>query len=164
MKVNKDRRDTVQIAKRLVDRFLFLIVANVTRKIRVGCASCSPRTSCKCCVHLPREERATRDVTFGSLYINLWVHSTCDVATMWQKIQREDKHVNRYVNFERDRFFTQKHLWEKVVSLSESFILRQAISNMQLFTFGLSLETDWNVTTIWHIMFGYNSLLTRWGW
>jgi hypothetical protein len=29
--------------------------------------SCSPHTSCKCCAHLPREERATRDVTFGPL-------------------------------------------------------------------------------------------------
>jgi hypothetical protein len=25
------------------------------------------RVSCKCCVHLPREQRATRDVTFGPL-------------------------------------------------------------------------------------------------
>jgi hypothetical protein len=25
--------------------------------------------SCKCCAHLPHEERATRDVTFGPLYI-----------------------------------------------------------------------------------------------
>jgi hypothetical protein len=27
----------------------------------------SPRASCKCCAHLPREERATRGVTFGRL-------------------------------------------------------------------------------------------------
>jgi hypothetical protein len=45
-------------------------LAHMSRKcyariIRVICASCSPRTSCKCCAHLPREERATRDVTFG---------------------------------------------------------------------------------------------------
>jgi hypothetical protein len=52
---------------------------NVTHKIRVRCASCSPRTSCKCCAHLPR---ATRDVTFGLLYnivivveeSTLWIH------------------------------------------------------------------------------------------
>jgi hypothetical protein len=36
-----------------------------TRKFRVRCASA--RVSCKCCAHLPREERATRDVTFGPL-------------------------------------------------------------------------------------------------
>jgi hypothetical protein len=41
--------------------------ANVSRKICVRCASCSPRTSCKCCAQLPREECATRDVTFGPL-------------------------------------------------------------------------------------------------
>jgi hypothetical protein len=45
-------------------------------QIRVRCASCSPRPSCKCCAHLPREERATRDVTFGPpLYRPLfWKH------------------------------------------------------------------------------------------
>jgi hypothetical protein len=42
---------------------------NVTRKIRVRrCVSCNPRTSCNCCAHLPREERATRNVTFGPLF------------------------------------------------------------------------------------------------
>jgi hypothetical protein len=29
----------------------------ITRGSRVRCASCSPRISCKCCAHLPREER-----------------------------------------------------------------------------------------------------------
>jgi hypothetical protein len=36
--------------------------ANVTRKIFVRCASCSPRI-----MHMLREERTTRDVTFGPL-------------------------------------------------------------------------------------------------
>jgi hypothetical protein len=48
---------------------------NATRKIRVRCVSCSPRTSCKRCALLAR---ATRDVTFGPLCISgtgsLWTH------------------------------------------------------------------------------------------
>jgi hypothetical protein len=41
----------------------------IWRKCYVRCASCSPRASCKCCVHLPREERATRDVTVVPLCV-----------------------------------------------------------------------------------------------
>jgi hypothetical protein len=35
------------------------------RQIHAGCAS-HPRIRCKCCAHLPREERATRDATWKS--------------------------------------------------------------------------------------------------
>jgi hypothetical protein len=38
------------------------------RQIHAGCAS-HPRIRRLCCAHLPRVERATRDVTFGPLYI-----------------------------------------------------------------------------------------------
>jgi hypothetical protein len=60
--------------------------ANVTRNICVRCASCtcSPRTSCKCCAHLLREERATRDVTFGPLCkrIPRGIHSRIRILTI----------------------------------------------------------------------------------
>jgi hypothetical protein len=47
--------------------------ANVTRKIRIKMCVivarvCDTRTSCKCCAHLPREERATRDVAWTPRY------------------------------------------------------------------------------------------------
>jgi hypothetical protein len=46
------------------------------RQIHAGCAS-HPRIRRKCCAHLPREERATRDVTFGPLCISL--HALCPI-------------------------------------------------------------------------------------
>jgi hypothetical protein len=48
------------------------------------------RVSCKCCAHLPREERAIRDVTFGPLYILVacdWHHSACQIQ-IWRGIER----------------------------------------------------------------------------
>jgi hypothetical protein len=42
------------------------ICVSYVRQIHAGCAS-HPRIRCKCCVHLPHEERATRDVTSGPL-------------------------------------------------------------------------------------------------
>jgi hypothetical protein len=41
--------------------------ANLARNICVTYAADSRHIRCKCCVHLPREERVTRDVTFGPL-------------------------------------------------------------------------------------------------
>jgi hypothetical protein len=46
-------------------------------QIHTGCAS-QTRIRRKCCVQLPREERATRDVTFGSLCISLWTTGICE--------------------------------------------------------------------------------------
>jgi hypothetical protein len=49
------------------------IHANVTRKICIFDVRHVARVSCKCCAHLLRVERTTRDVTFGLLCIMNWL-------------------------------------------------------------------------------------------
>jgi hypothetical protein len=65
-------------------RILRVTFAWHMRQIHAGCAS-HPRIRRNCCSHLPHEERATRDVTFGPLCISRmwttdWRACTCGWA------------------------------------------------------------------------------------